>query len=697
MTDNLDLNKEGIENNFLDVLKGVIRRLEALENGNASVGSLDELSGDLGIISAGEFRSPSDPENPKEPGSGFDGVRISGTGMRYGAYDYAIAGALADSLRFGFRLLDGAGVFAGGLATISDAGIQLGMLNYAIKQTSNVSGNERVGKLLMKQDTVIGEPGVGLEFSDLPSATILGTNAGFELGDFTQWTKTIESNGTWVIDDLTKVDGDYSVYFDVPGTAQGIGMLNYDRELCTAGSSYAFKGSMKASLMDGAHVITKRINVIWYDHASAGNVLSTDIVAADDGTGDFDWVVYEANFKAPVGALSFVISLSVVGSTNQVCRIHFDSLFAGTLTINQLLLLTDSGLTINGNAIGAAEYPNRFACMGDELKSTASMPATYSTSQTYTVYWVQSAANSNDGDTYTFSCVLDSGAYNITVLGALANTAALIDVYIDDVLVASGWDWYAAATTYNTKKILYDRVIATGGLHTFKFVVNGKNASSTDYVWAVTKIMVSKDSDLTGYGGSRTVTINSNGQNSIGSLNPTNVYSANLYVGEMNNLAANVFRGLVYFADLSNGQGIPAGATITGAKLKLCPKTDYANNAGTIEVYRLLRSGIVVSQATWNIYSKGNSWETAGCAGTTSDREATTIGTLATANNLTIDTYIEITLDPALVQEMILNGDLANYGLHLKTTSESDDGYEYYPYNGTYPAQLQITYSVTEP
>jgi hypothetical protein len=354
-------------------------------------------------------------------------------------------------------------------------------------------------------------------------------------------------------------------------------------------------------------------------------------------------------------------------------------------------------LTNNGSPIGAAEYPNRFACMGDELKSTAAMGATYSISQTYTVYWVQTAANSNDGDTYTFSCILDSGAYNITVLGALANTAALIDVYIDDVLVASGWDWYAAATTYNTKKILYDRVIATGGLHTFKFVVNGKNASSTDYVWAVTKIMVSKDSDLTGYGGSRTVTINSNGQNSIGSLNPTNVYSANLYVGEMNNLAANVFRGLVYFADLSNGQGIPAGATITGAKLKLCPKTDYANNAGTIEVYRLLRSGIVVSQATWNIYSKGNSWETAGCAGTTSDREATTIGTLATANNLTIDTYIEITLDPALVQEMILNGDLANYGLHLKTTSESDDGYEYYPYNGTYPAQLQITYSVTEP
>ena len=71
-------------------------------------------------------------------------------------------------------------------------------------------------------------------------------------------------------------------------------------------------------------------------------------------------------------------------------------------------------------------------------------------------------------------------------------------------------------------------------------------------------------------------------------------------------------------ADLSN---IPADATILSAQIRYNQLSGVGDNVGyTIEVYRLLRDW-VAAQMTWNIYSTGNSWATAGAEGT-GDRAA---------------------------------------------------------------------------
>jgi hypothetical protein len=77
--------------------------------------------------------------------------------------------------------------------------------------------------------------------------------------------------------------------------------------------------------------------------------------------------------------------------------------------------------------------------------------------------------------------------------------------------------------------------------------------------------------------------------------------------------ASDVMRSLVEFPVVW-GTDIPAGATITSAKLRL-----YYYNYGlgdpvgrTINVYRLLRLDWHETQSTWNIFKTSNNWTTAG-------------------------------------------------------------------------------------
>lgn len=73
-------------------------------------------------------------------------------------------------------------------------------------------------------------------------------------------------------------------------------------------------------------------------------------------------------------------------------------------------------------------------------------------------------------------------------------------------------------------------------------------------------------------------------------------------------------RSLIRFAGLSN---IPSTATITSVTLTINCSTNLANVVAPNEVviHRCLRA-FVEGQATWNIYSTGNSWATAGGLGT---------------------------------------------------------------------------------
>ena len=147
---------------------------------------------------------------------------------------------------------------------------------------------------------------------------------------------------------------------------------------------------------------------------------------------------------------------------------------------------------------------------------------------------------------------------------------------------------------------------------------------------------------------------------------PTNNYGAepDLRIGERNTHVDYVIRTLIKF-DLS---GLPADAIISSAVLSLWCVTDKSSHARTFRVYRVKRDW-VEDEATWNIYSTGNNWQTSGAAGA-NDREATDIGTRAFTATEALNEFKAFALTPVTKAGLDLG-----YGWILKADTESDDMY----------------------
>jgi len=82
---------------------------------------LSELSENLGLIRAGEFRTGTSDE----PGKGFTGVRIGYPGFTYDSETWHIVGVNSDTFQVGIRATDGVLVAGAGVVTLDDTGIQI--------------------------------------------------------------------------------------------------------------------------------------------------------------------------------------------------------------------------------------------------------------------------------------------------------------------------------------------------------------------------------------------------------------------------------------------------------------------------------------------------------------------------------------------------------------------------------------------
>ena len=161
--------------------------------------------------------------------------------------------------------------------------------------------------------------------------------------------------------------------------------------------------------------------------------------------------------------------------------------------------------------------------------------------------------------------------------------------------------------------------------------------------------------------------------NRIEDNNATTNYSANAYiqVGDYNG-GAFIDRALLHF-DLSS---IPAGVAINSAVLRLYDEAhNYSSNTRTMRVYRMIRAW-VASQSTWNIAQTSVNWGTAGASNTTTDREATDIGSISMPST-EVAGYVGITLSTSAIAGMISGGGFTNNGFLLKMDTESDDMHEF--------------------
>lgn len=145
-----------------------------------------------------------------------------------------------------------------------------------------------------------------------------------------------------------------------------------------------------------------------------------------------------------------------------------------------------------------------------------------------------------------------------------------------------------------------------------------------------------------------------------------------LYAGEWNGLTFTT-RSLLKFSDLTT---IPSNALVKSSTLTL--KVKDASGFGTssiMQIYRQLRAW-VEGEATWNIYSTGNNWGTAGGFNAT-DCEQTNIGSTSVPSKPANDSDVVIALTPAKVQEWI-DGTLTHNGFMLRTQDEANDTIGFY-------------------
>ena len=123
---------------------------------------------------------------------------------------------------------------------------------------------------------------------------------------------------------------------------------------------------------------------------------------------------------------------------------------------------------------------------------------------------------------------------------------------------------------------------------------------------------------------------------------------------------------------------IPAGQVITAATLKMTPTADLSTNARTMYAHRILRT-VVAGQSTWNVYSTGNSWATAGCSDSTSDYDgAVVLGSAAQSAAPTINSALsfQMTLNATEINKFY-NGTYTNNGIILFVDTQLNDAIFY--------------------
>lgn len=296
---------------ILSILRDIRRMIDDLPErirvtaNQINVTSLSEISERLGLIRAGEFRSG----NQNDPGEGFSGIRMGYPPFYYQGNPYVLAGVDNDSLQFGLRNSDGAGVFAGGLATIGENAINIDTINYIIRQTGTYEGNTRIGKLSLSipEDSSIPSWEMSLT-EDTAVPTELITNGNFETGDFSGWNKTTETDGSWSITNTTACDGSYSLKW-TPSNENSLGVLTSSRIAISESTSYIISGCIYNPIIyDSAY---GKIEIKWYDDPTSGNLLRTDLLSYLTTTSGTGWHFYEKTAHSPISSQSMSVVITV--------------------------------------------------------------------------------------------------------------------------------------------------------------------------------------------------------------------------------------------------------------------------------------------------------------------------------------------------------------------------------------------------
>lgn len=155
----------------------------------------------------------------------------------------------------------------------------------------------------------------------------------------------------------------------------------------------------------------------------------------------------------------------------------------------------------------------------------------------------------------------------------------------------------------------------------------------------------------------------------IRSATPTSNYVTNTAV-PVGNTSGNTFRSFIkpdYTKII-----LPSGVSIVGGGLILTAYSEASTNTRTLYAHRILQD-VNFSQLTWNIFSTGNNWSTAGCKDSTNDYDgAIILGSVSVPDNISAGETVTIPLNGTEMLKFV-NEDYANYGIVLFVDTESSD------------------------
>lgn len=149
-------------------------------------------------------------------------------------------------------------------------------------------------------------------------------------------------------------------------------------------------------------------------------------------------------------------------------------------------------------AVVVNNLPKRWTGWHDESTVVVgtSNPISIDSNQPYGFYVNYGIAGSGaDGDAFTQSIWVAAGTYTLRTLGVTGDDAAIVDIYLDNVLIQAGVDWYSASQTFNVVKTTPAFVISTNGYHVLKWVTNGYSGISANRLLYFTKFSMKQSAD----------------------------------------------------------------------------------------------------------------------------------------------------------------------------------------------------------
>jgi hypothetical protein len=271
------------ENNALDQISDLQTAARSQARREALVNSLDDLTGDLGVMSAGQFRAVDE--------DGDIHVIISAVNLLdpLGINGYLVTLKKSDqSATWWVDAETGEIAALGGALKIGQDGITANLLSDIITQIADNGATYR--KLRLGMFTLPGStgPSGGINYQDNSVQTELITNGDFETGDFTGWTAV---GGTWSVTTFA-------------------GFTSY----CAKSQNASEKNQTFAVIAGGIYLFRCRLGIatsisvqadFYSGAAGSGTLLASNII----GVGTATPTTYTKIIAAPTGAVSCVLRL----------------------------------------------------------------------------------------------------------------------------------------------------------------------------------------------------------------------------------------------------------------------------------------------------------------------------------------------------------------------------------------------------